>query len=65
MLFRLSHHTLLLYYCNRHEVRNPLSAALSASVFVGTAVQGELTDDAVYSLREDANIINSSLRFIK
>jgi len=47
-----------------HEVRNPLSAALSASVFVNTAVQGEVQEDTMDNLREDANIISSSLRFI-
>ena len=49
---------------NSHEVRNPLSAALSASVFVTSAVQCHMTDDTLDSLREDANIISSSLRFI-
>eukprot|EP00522_Entomoneis_paludosa_P009886 CAMPEP_0172454726 /NCGR_PEP_ID=MMETSP1065-20121228/11634_1 /TAXON_ID=265537 /ORGANISM="Amphiprora paludosa, Strain CCMP125" /LENGTH=1107 /DNA_ID=CAMNT_0013207105 /DNA_START=52 /DNA_END=3375 /DNA_ORIENTATION=+ len=47
-----------------HEVRNPLSAALSASVFVNTAVQAEVDEDTMDNLREDANIISSSLRFI-
>lgn len=47
-----------------HEVRNPLSAALCASVFVNTAVQSEITDDTLESLREDSFIISSSLRFI-
>ena len=49
---------------NSHEVRNPLSAALSASVFVNTAVQSPMTEDTIESLQEDAGIISSSLRFI-
>ena len=58
--FFISHISL---HCS-HEVRNPLSAALSASVFVTSAVQSHISDDTLDSLREDANIISSSLRFI-
>lgn len=45
-------------------MRNPLSAALSASVFVNTAVQSTITEDTLDSVREDSLIISSSLRFI-
>lgn len=55
---------LIPYTFHRHEVRNPLSAALSATVFVKTAVQGEITEDTRDALHEDVGIISSSLRFI-
>jgi hypothetical protein len=41
-----------------------LSAALSAVVFVKTAVQAEITEDSRDALQEDVGIISSSLRFI-
>eukprot|EP00538_Stauroneis_constricta_P006123 CAMPEP_0119570798 /NCGR_PEP_ID=MMETSP1352-20130426/43792_1 /TAXON_ID=265584 /ORGANISM="Stauroneis constricta, Strain CCMP1120" /LENGTH=1721 /DNA_ID=CAMNT_0007620471 /DNA_START=89 /DNA_END=5254 /DNA_ORIENTATION=- len=50
-----------------HEVRNPLSAALSACSFVSSAVNETqpLADDQSKQLvREDVQIINSSLSFV-
>ncbi|CAB9528667.1 respiration control sensor protein ArcB [Seminavis robusta] len=50
-----------------HEVRNPLSAAISASTFVTTAVNEEdpLKDDETRKyVREDMTVVNSSLVFI-
>lgn len=50
-----------------HEVRNPLSAALSATSFVSTSVNEKeplVTADARKAVREDVQIIESSLKFI-
>lgn len=50
-----------------HEVRNPLSAALSACNFVSTAVhekQPMKTPAAQQAVRDDVHIIENSLRFI-
>eukprot|EP00543_Licmophora_paradoxa_P002894 CAMPEP_0202449160 /NCGR_PEP_ID=MMETSP1360-20130828/7904_1 /ASSEMBLY_ACC=CAM_ASM_000848 /TAXON_ID=515479 /ORGANISM="Licmophora paradoxa, Strain CCMP2313" /LENGTH=471 /DNA_ID=CAMNT_0049066989 /DNA_START=92 /DNA_END=1507 /DNA_ORIENTATION=- len=51
-----------------HEVRNPLSAAMSACSFVSTAITDEthtLTEpETIQSVREDVSIIQSSLQFI-
>jgi CheY-like chemotaxis protein len=49
-----------------HEVRNPLSAAISAATFVNASVQAKktLTDEAQKTLKEDVSIIEASLRFI-
>ncbi|CAJ1959835.1 unnamed protein product [Cylindrotheca closterium] len=50
-----------------HEVRNPLSAALSAASFVSTSVNEKeplLTEDSRKAVREDVQIIESSLKFI-
>lgn len=51
-----------------HEVRNPLSAAMSACSFVSTALEeGESTPfrgSASLNVKEDLTIINSSLHFI-
>jgi len=50
-----------------HEVRNPLSAALSATSFVSTSVNEKeplLTADSRKAVREDVQIIESSLKFI-
>lgn len=50
-----------------HEVRNPLSAALSASCFVMAEVQGPQplkTPESQTSVREDMDIVTSSLHFI-
>ena len=50
-----------------HEVRNPLSAAISATSFVSSAIheKNPLADEASrQSVREDVNIIDASLQFI-
>lgn len=50
-----------------HEVRNPLNAALSANTFVSASVNEErplLTEEVRQSVREDVQIIDSSLQFI-
>jgi signal transduction histidine kinase/CheY-like chemotaxis protein len=50
-----------------HEVRNPLSAALSACSFVSASVhEREPLQDrqSIESVREDINIIESSLQFV-
>lgn len=50
-----------------HEVRNPLSAALSACAFVNAAVQGKdpiTSDEDRASLREDVGVIELCLQFI-
>ena len=51
-----------------HEVRNPLSAAISACTFVSGAVNepAPLSDpEAVRSVREDVQIVSASLHFIQ
>jgi signal transduction histidine kinase/CheY-like chemotaxis protein len=50
-----------------HEVRNPLSAALSATDFVSTSIHEKeplLTEESRRAVREDVQIIESSLKFI-
>jgi len=50
-----------------HEVRNPLSAAISASTFVSSAVNEAepLVDhETLRHVREDMNVVNASLNFI-
>jgi signal transduction histidine kinase len=50
-----------------HEVRNPLSAAMSALSFVTSTINETAyisNEEFKVSLREDAQIISSSLRFI-
>jgi len=50
-----------------HEVRNPLSAALSATSFVSTSVLEKeplITEESRKAVREDVHIIESSLKFI-
>lgn len=50
-----------------HEVRNPLSAAISASCFVSSQVRQEepVTDKLAWQeMREDMNVIGYSLQFI-
>ena len=50
-----------------HEVRNPLSAAMSAYSFVNSAVHEEeplRTDDSRVSVRDDLEIIGTSLEFM-
>ena len=50
-----------------HEVRNPLSAAMSACAFVSVAVHEAeplVTEESKKSVREDVDIIDQSLRFI-
>ena len=50
-----------------HEVRNPLSAALSAVTFVSAAVSVEkplADEESQRQVREDVNIITRSLQFI-
>lgn len=50
-----------------HEVRNPLSAAISAATFVSTSVSEAhplQTEQARNEVREDMSIIESSLQFI-
>lgn len=50
-----------------HEVRNPLSAALSATSFVSTSIYEKeplLTEESRIAVREDVHIIESSLKFI-
>jgi len=52
---------------NSHEVRNPLSAAISACTFVSTAVNEEepLADEETKQfVREDVEVVNASLQFI-
>jgi signal transduction histidine kinase len=47
-----------------HEVRNPLSAAMSALSFVTSAVNEITNKDLKRTLQEDVEIIGSSLHFI-
>jgi signal transduction histidine kinase len=51
-----------------HEVRNPLSAAITASVFVSSAIGDEKTSladlETRKSIQEDIGIIDASLKFI-
>ena len=50
-----------------HEIRNPLSAAISACTFVSAAVnEAEPLNEAetMISVREDIEVVNSSLHFI-
>ena len=50
-----------------HEVRNPLSAALSATHFVSTSIHEKeplMTEESRKAVREDVQIIESSLKFI-
>jgi signal transduction histidine kinase/CheY-like chemotaxis protein len=51
-----------------HEVRNPLSAAMAASVFVSSAIVDEKTSladlETRKSIQEDIAVIDASLKFI-
>jgi signal transduction histidine kinase/CheY-like chemotaxis protein len=51
-----------------HEVRNPLSAAMTASVFVSSAISDEMTSladpEIRKSIQDDMGIIDASLKFI-
>lgn len=50
-----------------HEVRNPLAAALSATSFVAVSVNEReplATEESREAVREDVNILESSLQFI-
>jgi signal transduction histidine kinase/CheY-like chemotaxis protein len=51
-----------------HEVRNPLSAAMTASVFVSSAIGDEKTSladlETRKSIQDDMGIIDASLKFI-
>ncbi|KAG7354498.1 signal transduction histidine kinase [Nitzschia inconspicua] len=50
-----------------HEVRNPVSAAMSACTFVKTALEGDeplRTEEQREETREDVAIIDSALRFV-
>jgi signal transduction histidine kinase/CheY-like chemotaxis protein len=51
-----------------HEVRNPLSAAMTASVFVSTAIGDEKTSladlETRKSIQDDMGVIDASLKFI-
>jgi signal transduction histidine kinase/CheY-like chemotaxis protein len=51
-----------------HEVRNPLSAAMTASVFVSSAIGDEKTSlvdfETRKSIQDDMSIIDASLKFI-
>ena len=48
-----------------HECRNPLSAAISATNFVSSAVnQGLTTPESIAAVKEDIHIIDASLTFV-
>lgn len=54
-------------YTYRHEVRNPLVAAMSACSFVSSAVNESeplSTQESQESVRDDVGVIRSSLVFI-
>lgn len=49
------------------EVRNPLSAALSACNFVSSEIEAPeplTTTESIESVKEDLNIVHTSLQFI-
>lgn len=55
------------FHASRHEVRNPLSAAISACSFVSTEIHksNPLQDkQSIESVREDFVIVDNSLQFI-